>query len=61
MHGYSGLVNVEKPLKSNWAGALVWWLLEETHVQEVVGSNPGPDTGWPSFSHYIVEKIVMFV
>ena len=23
-----------------WAGALDWWLWEETHVQEVVGLNP---------------------
>ena len=23
------------------AGALIWWLWETTHVQEVVGSNPG--------------------
>ena len=25
---------------SNWAGALVLWLWEETHVPKVVGSNP---------------------
>ena len=26
---------------SLWAGALVQWLQEETHVPEVVSSNPG--------------------
>ena len=28
-------------MKFHRAGALVYWLWETTHVQEVVGSNPG--------------------
>ena len=28
-------------MKLHRAGALVYWLWETTHVQEVVGSNPG--------------------
>ena len=34
-----------------WAGALVWWLWEETHILKVVGSNPAPYTGWTFFTY----------
>ena len=46
---------------SAWAGALVQWLWEETHVPKVVGSNPGTVYWMDIFSHIIVVKIVMFV
>ena len=39
-------------------GALVYWLWETTHVQEVVGLNPGMDM---TFSHWFVVKFVLFV
>ena len=44
------------------AGALVWWLREETHVLKVVSSNPST-AYWLTFSYIylFVLKIVMFV
>ena len=45
----------------NRAGALVYWLWEETHVPKVVGSNPGTVYWMDIFSQIFVVKIVMFV
>ena len=28
-------------ISTNWTGALVWWLKEETHNEKVVSLNPG--------------------
>ena len=42
-----------------WAGALVQWLREETHVPKVVGSNPGTVYWMDIFSHILDVKIVM--
>ena len=42
-----------------WAGALVWWLWEETHIPKVVGSNPDTVYWMDIFSHLFVVKIVM--
>ena len=39
------------------AGALVEWLWEETHVQEVVGSNPGIGHWMDIFSHIMMLKL----
>ena len=38
------------------AGALVWWLREETHVQEDVSSNPVLHTRWIYFLIYLLCK-----
>ena len=46
--------------KNYRAGALVLWLKEETHNQNVISLNPAPDTGWTFFT-IICCKIVMFV
>ena len=46
---------------TSWAGALVQWLREETHVLKVVGSNPSTKYWMDIFSHIVVVKIVMFV
>ena len=45
-----------------WAGALVYWLWEETHILKVVGSNPSPVYWMDIFHHFIIsmQKIVMF-
>ena len=40
-----------------WAGALVSWLWEETHIPKVVGSNPVTVYWMDIFSHIFVVKI----
>ena len=37
-----------------WAGALVYWLWEETHVLKVVGSNPSPVYWMDIFHIYLM-------
>ena len=39
------------------AGALVWWLWEETHVRKVVGLNPGTVYWMNIFTHIFVVNI----
>ena len=41
--------------------ALVYWLLEETRVPKVVGSNPSAVYWIDIFSNLFVVKFVMFV
>ena len=43
-----------------WAGALVLWLWEVTHVWKAVGSNPSAVYWMNIFSHWFVVKIVLF-
>ena len=44
------------------AGALVYWLREETHVLKVVGSNPSTIKVLDGhLSHIFVVKIVTFI
>ena len=51
---------VEALLDGQSAGDLVEWLWEETHVQNVVGSNPST-VYWLDIFTNICCKIVMFV
>ena len=46
---------------NSWAGALVQWLREETHVLKVECSNLSTVYWMDIFSHIIVVKIVIFV
>ena len=46
-------------IDSCWAGALVWWLWEETHVPKVVSSNPGTVNWMDIFSYLFVVKCVL--
>ena len=43
------------------AEALVYWLLEDTHVPKVVSSNPSSAYWMDIFSHLFVVRIIMFV
>ena len=48
--------------KTFWAGALVWWLWEETHVPKVMGFNLGTVYWMDIFSHlFVVKTVMMFV
>ena len=49
---------LEQNLARLWAGALVWWLWEETHVLKVVCSNPSTVYWMDIFSNIFVAKIV---
>ena len=39
-----------------WAGALVQWLLEETHILKVVGANPSTVFWMDIFHIYLLQK-----
>ena len=42
------------------AGALVWWLWEDTRVLKVMGSNNSTLYWMDIFAHLFVVRIVMF-
>ena len=58
---FSDWSNFDTEEFSVWAGALVQWLWEETHVVKVVGSNPGTIKWMDFFSHIFVVKIKLML
>ena len=44
-----------------WAGAIVQWLWEKTHVLKVMDSNPNTVPLYGHFSHKFVVRIVMYL
>ena len=54
MRGKNGEMEMQTEKAVNWAGALIQWLWEETHVPKVVFSNPNTMYWMDMFTHLIL-------